>query len=232
MPLLIAGPGIPRGETREGIVGAVDLYATICELAGSPERPRDSVSFAPQIFSSEATPARDMLYAERFAFNFDGVCSDFYRSKPTRHMRVVRDERFKLIRTRWNQVGCRVNQLELYDLVLDPFEENNLLSDPRTLRDPGVLAPATYEDYCALRCRMMQLGVDIPRIDDVCGLCDACLDPDRDGDFDLDDLSVLLSEFGQQDGNFTSDIDRDGFVDINDLALLLIRFGSTCDDWQ
>ena len=39
MPLLIAGPGVPRGRRVEALVYQHSLFATTCELAGVPAPP-------------------------------------------------------------------------------------------------------------------------------------------------------------------------------------------------
>ncbi|GMU83659.1 MAG: hypothetical protein AMXMBFR47_35290 [Planctomycetota bacterium] len=62
---------------------------------------------------------------------------------------------------------------------------------------------------------------------DPCG--QTCLgDLDNDGDRDIADLAILLSQFGSSGGSFTGDIDGDGDVDIGDLAQLLSVFGVPC----
>ncbi|GMU83660.1 MAG: hypothetical protein AMXMBFR47_35300 [Planctomycetota bacterium] len=56
-----------------------------------------------------------------------------------------------------------------------------------------------------------------------------CLgDLDNDGDRDITDLAILLSQFGSTGGTFAGDIDGDGDVDIGDLAQLLSVFGVPC----
>ena len=39
VPLIIAGPNVPRGEIREQTVGLIDIYPTLLELAGLPSNP-------------------------------------------------------------------------------------------------------------------------------------------------------------------------------------------------
>jgi hypothetical protein len=53
---------------------------------------------------------------------------------------------------------------------------------------------------------------------------------DGDGDVDIADLAILLSNFGQTSGALPGDGDMndDGDVDLEDLATLLSNFGRTC----
>lgn len=53
-------------------------------------------------------------------------------------------------------------------------------------------------------------------------------DLDNDGDVDIADLAVLLSQFGSAGPGISGDLDADGDVDISDLALMLSVFGTTC----
>jgi hypothetical protein len=55
-------------------------------------------------------------------------------------------------------------------------------------------------------------------------------DIDDDGDVDLQDLAILLSNFGAASGAVWAegDLDADGDVELQDLATLLAHFGSSC----
>lgn len=57
-------------------------------------------------------------------------------------------------------------------------------------------------------------------------------DIDTDGDVDVEDLSELLSAFGEEVGssayNINADFDADGSVFLDDLSTLLFYFGQTC----
>ena len=39
VPLVLAGPGVPVGETRQQQAGLIDIYPTLLDLAGLPENP-------------------------------------------------------------------------------------------------------------------------------------------------------------------------------------------------
>ena len=105
VPLMFAGPGVPRGETRDAFAYLLDIFPTLCDLTATPIT--DSVeghSLCPALACC-SEPVRDTLF---FAY---------------RHFqRGIRDRRHKLIE--YNVDGARTTQL--FDLVADPFEMHDL----------------------------------------------------------------------------------------------------------
>jgi arylsulfatase A-like enzyme len=108
-PLVIAGPGIPRGKS-DALVYLFDLFPTICDLAGatSPEVVEGQSLLG--IIQGQRVTVRDWLF-----------CA--YRDC----QRMVRDQRWKLIQ--YNAAG--VKNTQLFDLEGDADELNNLAADPR-----------------------------------------------------------------------------------------------------
>ena len=109
VPLILHGPGVPRGETRAAFCYLLDIYPTLCDLIGV-EIP-DSVegrSLAP-VLHTAGTQVRDRLH-----FAYKGI------------HRGVRDERLKLI----EYVVGDERHTQLFDLEADPFELKNLAGDP------------------------------------------------------------------------------------------------------
>lgn len=107
VPLIMSGPGIPRGEERDAFCYLLDIYPTLCELIGVPIP--DSVegkSLVPAIRGGDKI--RDNLF---FAYR------DVQRS--------VRDERYKLI----EYVVKGEQTTQLFDLQADPWELHNLVDD-------------------------------------------------------------------------------------------------------
>lgn len=108
VPLILRGPGIPKGERRDAYVYLMDIYPTLCELCGiSIPSSVEGKSFKEVIFGGKAT--RTTMY---FAY--------------THLIRAVKDERFKLIRYK-----LEPDQTQLFDLDEDPDEMVNLYHDPR-----------------------------------------------------------------------------------------------------
>ena len=106
VPLILSGPGIPKGNRSDALVYLYDLFPTICDLAelDVPEG-IDGKSLAP-IMNGEETKVRDSLF-----FAYKDV------------QRAVRNERWKLIRY------PRANETQLFDLQNDPQEMNDLAED-------------------------------------------------------------------------------------------------------
>ncbi len=105
VPLVIAGPGLPRGRRVAEAVGLIDLYPTALELAGLPANPTvEGRSLVPLI-----EPRDDDTDAEpRVAITTYGWGNH-----------AVRDRRYRLIRY---EDGSE----ELYDHDSDPNEWRNL----------------------------------------------------------------------------------------------------------
>ncbi len=75
---------------------------------------------------------------------------------------------------------------------------------------------------------LVDWSISLGGADDPCGAGGCVGDLDNDGDRDISDLAILLSQFGSSGGTFSADIDGDGDVDISDLAQLLSVFGVPC----
>ncbi|MEZ5031923.1 MAG: sulfatase-like hydrolase/transferase [Saprospiraceae bacterium] len=127
IPMIIAGKGVTRNNVREsGLVSTTDLFATIAELTGA-DLPawEDSYSFAP-LLSQATTSARTWNYSE------------VLNSTPMRSGYTIRNARYKLIQfDNGNQ--------ELYDLEVDPYEQDDLLSGTLTLEQATALQELTSQ---------------------------------------------------------------------------------------
>ncbi len=104
VPLIFAGTGIPKNRRVENYVYLLDIYPTLCELLDIeiPESV-EGISFA-QMFAEDTFETRPDLY---FVYN------DLIRS--------VKNKKYKLIEYR-----NYVKKTELFDIVNDPDEMNNL----------------------------------------------------------------------------------------------------------
>ena len=106
-PLIISGPGVPKGESTNALTYLLDIFPTVLNLAEA-EVPDgiDGQDLRP-LWEGKAERVRDTLFLS-FA----------------RVMRAVRDQRWKLIRY------PHVNHTQLFDLRNDPNEMHSLADDP------------------------------------------------------------------------------------------------------
>jgi arylsulfatase A-like enzyme len=108
VPLIVSGPGIPRGQKRETFCYLLDIYPTLCDLAG--------VAIPGTVEGRSLVPALQGVqegYRDTLLFAY-------------RHLqRSVRDDRYKLIE--YVVDGRRTTQL--FDLQADPWETANLAGD-------------------------------------------------------------------------------------------------------
>jgi arylsulfatase A-like enzyme len=102
VPLVFAGPGIPRGRRSDALVYLLDVFPTLCDLTGTPAPASvEGLSLAPCL-ADPAAAGRDRLYLA-YADSIRGVS----------------DGRHKLI-----EYACGATQL--FDLARDPAEMRNL----------------------------------------------------------------------------------------------------------
>lgn len=108
IPLVLSGPGIPKGQTNDALVYLSDIYPTLFDLIDEPLP--DSVegaSLVPTMHSVEYTPRGTLFTA--------------YRG----YQRAIRDRRHKLIEY---SVGAN-RRTQLFDLKTDPGETQDLCGD-------------------------------------------------------------------------------------------------------
>ncbi|MGP0067342.1 MAG: sulfatase-like hydrolase/transferase [Isosphaeraceae bacterium] len=106
-PLIIAGPGVPRGRRANALCYLLDIFPTLGDLAGIPApEGSEGLSLAP-VLAGERRTRRDSIFTA-------------YRDV----QRAVRDDDWKLI------VYPQVNKTQLFNLRDDPDELHDLADDP------------------------------------------------------------------------------------------------------
>jgi len=115
MPFLIRWPGhIKPGSTSDGMILNVDFAPTMLEIAGAqPDPEMQGRSFVPLLAGTIPPDWRKSMYYRYYFSHFE-----------TEPHYGVRTYTHKLI------YFNRINQWELYDLVKDPHEMNNVYDDP------------------------------------------------------------------------------------------------------
>lgn len=108
VPLMMAGPGIPRGQVVDSYVYLMDIFPTICDMIGEkiPEGV-DGISFA-HLFERPEERTREYLFS---------LFGDKVRS--------IKDYRYKLIEYKY----ADMRKTQLFDLEKDPWELNDLSYD-------------------------------------------------------------------------------------------------------
>ncbi|MEM6319508.1 MAG: sulfatase-like hydrolase/transferase [Bacteroidota bacterium] len=158
VPLIVAGKGVERkNEREEALVGIVDIYATILELAGATLGGGIYNSFSFQhLLTNVAGAKRSYNYTEGQNASSEGW--------------TIRNDQYKLIQY---DNGTQ----EFYDLLADPLETNDLndnLTSAQLAVKEDLLTEATTI-RTGWSCRDLILNGDEMTVDD-CGtnVVDAC----------------------------------------------------------
>lgn len=116
IPLIVTGRSIEKGKKTNALVSLIDIYPTLCSLANIPQEDTniDGLSFE-KVLDGTNQEHRDSIISTLNEF------------------RCLRDDRYKLIQ----HIS---SPPELYDLHLDPEENNNIASS-----EPDILAKLSYE---------------------------------------------------------------------------------------
>ncbi len=114
VPLLMRGPGVPRGLRMRQLVGNVDLAPTILEAAGGrPGRILDGRSMFPLLRDPGSELGREI------------VLENGHGANQIPPYTGIRNDRFLFVRHK------ATGEQELYDLRKDPFELQNLDENER-----------------------------------------------------------------------------------------------------
>lgn len=116
IPLIIAAPGVTKkGSHTTRLTETVDIYPTLCELAGLPKpnvpQPMDGTSLFPILRNPKATFKDHVLHV-------------FPRGNKLG--RAIRTERYRLVEWKVPGASAESAELELYDYKRDPNETRNI----------------------------------------------------------------------------------------------------------
>ncbi len=116
IPILVVAPGMKVGVKTPALIETVDIYPTLCELAGLPAPSGlDGASFAAALRDPSAPTKDHVLHAYPRGGGLIG--------------RAVRTARHRLVE--WKVPGDAADTavLELYDYEADPLESKNLAAE-------------------------------------------------------------------------------------------------------
>ena len=128
VPLLLAGPGIPKGKRFDQDVYLQDIMATSLELAGIEKPAYVEFNSFLDIISGEV---KESHYESIYGCYID-------------HQRMIRKDGYKLL------VYPGIKKILLFDLTKDPKEINNLADHP----GHAVLVKSMFNDLMDLQKRM------------------------------------------------------------------------------
>jgi arylsulfatase B len=134
VPFVVAGPAVTNpGRTNDTLVHAVDLFATILEMAG--------INPAATLPANRTLDSQSILGAVQGVSNLTRhvYVEKFGPETPTPDGRLLRNGQFKLIQF----TGAAE---EFYDLLADPYEQTNLFG--------GTLTATQWANYYSLEMRL------------------------------------------------------------------------------
>jgi arylsulfatase A-like enzyme len=121
VPLILRGPGIPKGRTVHGQVSNIDFAPTLLAAArAKPGRTMDGVSLLPTIRNPKLRPKRT-LEIEALAPLFRRVLPANQWDRP---YKGVRTDRYTYV------VYTETGEQELYDRKTDPYQLRNVAAVP------------------------------------------------------------------------------------------------------
>ncbi|HOW67382.1 MAG TPA: sulfatase-like hydrolase/transferase [Candidatus Paceibacterota bacterium] len=105
VPLIVVGPGIPRGQSTQAFTYLLDLFPTLCDMLGLPPPPGLEGESLRPLWEGKKDHVRTSVFLPFIQLQ-----------------RAVRDDRWKLI------AYPKIGHLQLFDLHNDPDERTNLIA--------------------------------------------------------------------------------------------------------
>lgn len=116
IPILVAAPGMKAGVKTSALIETVDIYPTLCELAGLPAPSGlDGASFAAALRDPSAPTKDHVLHAYPRGGGLIG--------------RAIRTARHRIVEWKIPGDAADTAVLELYDYEADPLESKNLAAE-------------------------------------------------------------------------------------------------------
>lgn len=124
VPLIIAGPDIPKGFQSDALCYLYDLYPTICELTGIKVPDTVEAVSLVSIMEGSTRSVRNSIFS---------VYRSMHRMVRTDRWKLIRyyknsDEELEKYKSRGTTPGT--NKIQLFDIINDPDELNDLSEEP------------------------------------------------------------------------------------------------------
>lgn len=202
IPLIIVAPGVAKAGAKTGALAeTVDLYPTLCELAGLPAPTGlDGASVVAALKDPSATTKEAVFHA-------------YPRSRMIG--RAVRTARYRLVE--WKKPGDKADSavLELYDYEADPAETKNLAAEqPEIVAQLGAILakqPEAKPQTVWGQKPVAKSRAARPRQDRAAMF--AKRDKDGDGRLSREEFLANQPDPDQAPQRFTAfDTDKDGYV--------------------
>ncbi len=135
VPLIVAGPGVPKGRVVSQVAQNDDLYPTFVQLAGAtPDSPVDGHSLVPLLHPAATTPTwPTVALVEHHGDNNDPADPDFENggSNPTTYEAIRISARHLNgfpgpVEAVYVEYADRQHEIEYYDISKDPYEIDNI----------------------------------------------------------------------------------------------------------
>jgi arylsulfatase A-like enzyme len=107
VPLVLVGPGIPKGQSTTAFTYLLDLFPTLCDVIGAARPPGLEGESLRPLWEGTKGRVRESVFLPFLQIQ-----------------RAVRDDRWKLI------AYPKIGHLQLFDLQTDPHETTNLIERP------------------------------------------------------------------------------------------------------
>lgn len=157
IPLLVSAPGLRAAARSTSLVETVDLFPTLCELAGlAPPKELDGRSFAATLRDPTAPTKDHTIHV-------------YPRTGPNKTPvigRAIRTARHRLVE--WKKIGAPAGsaELELYDYEADPLETKNLAAEqPAIVTELQTILARHPEAKPQLRAAAATTSNDTPKLD-------------------------------------------------------------------
>jgi len=135
-PFIVRGPGITKGSVSQALVDFADLYPTLLELAGvscQNGSSIDGVSFAGALRGGPgARNWATSLGGQPAMIGPDRMVKSYYNFRD----RAIIGEKYKVYVDTLRRIE------HIFEMAIDPWEENDLISDPVIVKEVGrIFAP-------------------------------------------------------------------------------------------